>query len=303
MKILLTLISVCFIILHNGDLLSADAGTVTGHAEYSAENIRGFARNLVEKREYYRAYLEIDRLESYYPGYLSPMEFHVTRNYLLFMGERYNTVTSYNYPGNDKAIAGVLSLFRFDSYMKLSDFQGAGKILQTVDKGEDFSGMFVKRKFYYLAMTGRLDKPGRSEKSSEEPDFSAYAELKKYSSGIHNSMKSPSAALMWGLIPGMGYAYSGEKSTGMVAAIVIVLNAAISYYAFTSGSESIGVFVGIIGTFFYTGSILGGYMAASKYNNSMTDLLNQRLNRDLQLDSDREEIYSSRGIGKSGKKE
>jgi hypothetical protein len=303
LNILLSLLTFFLITFHNGGLLFADRGLVSGYSEYSAENIRGFAGHLAEKKEYYRAYLEIDRLESYYPGYLSPMKLHVTRNYLLFMGERYKNVISYNYPGSDKNIAGALSLFRFDSYMKLSDYGGAGKILDSSAKESHFPEMFLKRRFYYSAMTGRLDLPENSVTPGEVPDFSAYTGLKEYSQRIHDSMKSPAAAVMWGIIPGMGYVYSGKKSTGMVATIVIALNAAISYYAFTSGSESIGVFVGIIGTFFYTGSILGGYMAANKYNSGMTDLLHRRLSRDLQLDRDLEEIYSSQGIGKDGKKE
>lgn len=303
MKIFLSQLAFFIFFLHYGGILSANTGKTFSHNEYSAENIRGFTKSLVERKEYYRAYLELDRLNSYYPGYLSPMEFHVSRNFLLFMGERYNDVTSYSYPGSSKNIWAALSLFRFDSYMKLSNYVEAGKILRTFEWRSPFSEMLLKRRFYYSVMTGRLDLPDNSEKFIKKPDFSAFTELKDYSDRIKNSMKSPVAALMWGIIPGMGYVYSGEKSTGMVAMIVIAVNAVISYYAFTSGSESIGVFIGVIGTFFYTGSILGGYMDANKYNGNMTDLLNRRLSQDLQLNRDLEQIYNSRGIGNSGKQE
>ncbi len=303
MKILLSLLTIFLFLLYSGDLHSADTGTLPGQREYSADNIKGFARYLVEKKEYYRANLEIDRLESYYPGYLTPLEYHTTRNYLLFSGEQYRSVTSYSYTGNDKRTRLTLSLFRFDSYMKLTDYDGAGKILDSLESDNPFDEIFLKRRFYLSVMTGKLDRPLSGKKEREQFDFSAYNELQRYAVKTTENMKSPVSALFWGVVPGMGYIYSGERNTGMVALITIALNAAISYYAFSRGSESIGIFVGIIGTFFYTGSIMGGYMAANKYNRNMTDHLNRRLSRDLQLKGDLEELYNTQGIGQSGKKE
>ena len=80
------------------------------------------------------------------------------------------------------------------------------------------------------------------------------------------------------------------------------MNAAISYYAFNTGNDSIGLFVGAIGTFFYAGNILGGYMAAKRYNNVSLRNMHERAVDEMLFEDDRAELFQKYGIGKYGQK-
>ena len=51
----------CFVFFFPADAIEYD---------YSAENIQKFITHLISKDEYYRAYVELQRLNSYYPGFL-----------------------------------------------------------------------------------------------------------------------------------------------------------------------------------------------------------------------------------------
>ena len=115
-------------------------------------------------------------------------------------------------------------------------------------------------------MRGKFDDPLITNNKYSCIDSSKYRELVNYSKKEYGNLKSPLAGGLLGLIPGMGYIYSEEMGTGITAFFVVAISATASYFAFTTNNKAIGIFVGAIGTFFYTGNVVGGYLAARRYN-------------------------------------
>ncbi len=104
--------------------------------------------------------------------------------------------------------------------------------------------------------------------SSSAHSDNALRAIKEYKGG-HD--KSPRLGGLLGIIPGLGYAYSGEYANAFRS---LILNSIFIYgMADTAGDDEWGAFAAI--TFFeltwYTGSIYGGVDSAHRYNNDRLD--------------------------------
>ena len=267
--------------------------------EYSPENIAHFTRFLISKKEYYRAHIELNRLNTYYPGYLKPLEFSITESYLLFHGAQYKDLIS-GCASKDGVSAMSCSVFRFDSHLAIADDASLDTVLSSWIPGRynDFDRYMVKRKFITSLFSRRF---GDAEDILKKfPGNKISFDTVKYYREKYEQLKNPYCAAALGIIPGMGYVYAGNPRTGITAFLVIAMNAALAYFSFYTGNQALGVFIGAVGTFFYTGSIAGGYLAASKYNSVVMKSARERVIDDLELAQDREEIFSAYGI-KSGR--
>ena len=101
---------------------------------------------------------------------------------------------------------------------------------------------------------------------------------------------------MAGIIPGMGFVYAGERGTGLVSMLVILTGSAVTYTSYRDGWDSMALISGAITFFFYGGSILGGYMQSARYNDTLMQAFDMRLNRELMPERDLEEIYIKFGL-------
>lgn len=118
---------------------------------------------------------------------------------------------------------------------------------------------------------------------SGEPDAAVMAAVEKYAAGKD---KSPRLGGLLGLIPGLGYAYSGEWAN---AARSLILNGLFIYgMADTAGDEEWGAFSII--TFFeltwYSGSIYGGVDSAHRFNESRLDECLDAVSRSAEMSAD-----------------
>ncbi|MCP4136167.1 MAG: NAD(P) transhydrogenase subunit alpha [bacterium] len=273
---------------------SKEQGKKETIAEYSAPAILGFTRHLISKKEYYRASLELQRLNSFYPGFISPIQFRVTESYLQFQGAQYKHILKHS------SYMGPELLFKTDAALVLQDYSQADRLLSSWNYGNDplFDLYFIKRRFFRsLAANPGIEPAEDFSKIFQGEEFRKYRELIAYSHEQYDMLKKPVAAFFLGLLPGMGYVYAGNKNTGIVALIAISITGALSYFAFSTNNEPIGIFVGAIGTFFYTGSIVGGYMETQRYNRRIMERRSRYLAEQMNFDEDRESIFRSRGIG------
>ncbi|PKL38178.1 MAG: hypothetical protein CVV44_13505 [Spirochaetae bacterium HGW-Spirochaetae-1] len=264
--------------------------------EYSARHIYSFTKNLVNQEEYYRAYTELLRLNAYHPGYLSPLEFSVMENYLLFRGRQFNTLLT-KFDANTKMSNPPLLLFAIDASLELSRYERMDTLISqwTMGGNDLFDEMMFRRRTLSFCMTGNFTALEETRRMYAGRDFSAYAELVAWAKEGHGRLKSPVAASVFGIIPGMGYVYSGDTNTGLVALVVISLSAVLTYSAFHYNNKAAGIFIGAIGTFFYTGSILGGYMRTRNYNRSVMDQMKKDLINGAGLDKDHELLLNNFG--------
>lgn len=261
--------------------------------DFTPERISSFTCYLIDSGEYYRAYVELLRLNSYYPLSLKTSVFSVTSNYLFYKSKNYNDLLEFDFPEKEDDIFVPVSLFRVDSLIKLNRKNDAESLLAELygrgDSG-DYHDYLNKRRVYLSLVSGR-----KSDNKTEN-EFPGYKELFDYSESIYESRKNPYLGALAGIIPGAGYIYAGEKGTGIVAMIVIGAGSAVSYGAYRSSFDSLAVVSGVITFFFYGGSIAGGYMQSVKYNDRLMDTLEMRLNRELMPERDLEEIYFKFGL-------
>lgn len=111
------------------------------------------------------------------------------------------------------------------------------------------------------------DDPDEARRIASTPDFAAaplvFDALTHYGEG---SDRSPTVGGLLGLVPGLGYAYSGEWGNAVRS---LVLNGLFGWAVYqTAADEEWGLFA--VATFFeltwYSGSVYGGIDAAYRYN-------------------------------------
>lgn len=266
--------------------------------QYSPEKILSFTEYLVEKGEYFRAWTELRRLESYYPGYISKEKFNVTALYLMYKGKRYNEIIQFAAGNETGCAAGIIIT---DSLIMLGDLNSG---LSLIDKQSAictdsmFSDAYTRRKAYISLVTGDMYSNGTA---TLKPELSGYRELVQYRERMYDTKKSPVLAGFLGLFPGAGYIYAGDDGTGFVAMTVIAVFGAVTYGSYENGIEPLAIIAGAVTLFFYGGNIAGGYFETLKYNSTVDKMIEKKARSVLDLDADIDRIYIRFGISSNGK--
>jgi hypothetical protein len=270
---------------------------------YSPENILAFTRFLIGKGEYYRALVELKRLNSYHPGFISPAAFHVTELYLLSKGKQFPDILVAMLPAGDPALAAADLVFKSDAAIGAYDGARLEALVSSWQYGADpfFDRCLKKRRLYASLLSGRHDAAAGICGPPGAPEYAACRELVGWARGGLPGAKQPWLAAVLGLVPGAGYLYSGEIATGVFAFLLIAADAVLTYFAFRTRNDVIGYFSGAVGGLFYAGSIAGGYFAARRYNETRFETAGRSLSRRLELEGDRDEIFNRYGIGSDGK--
>ncbi len=272
-----------------------------GQEPYSPESLLGFVHHLYKNQEYYRAFVELERLEVYWPGYLEPGRMHVARMNLLMKGKRYNDVLKEKMDMTPFSCADAI--FHFDALLNLQTSRTmTGFTGETVGYCKDFFGPFFwKRKFLSAVMRG--DEKEASDMFSESVFPKALAGEKEKFLGImeradwqRENMRDPYVALFAGVFPGLGYYYGGNKPTGVLAFIVISAFSSLAIAAFRTDNAPIGIVLGSATGFFYGGSILGGFLTAKRYNEQAEKNFLLNAIEDADLETDRDFIFEKYGL-------
>jgi hypothetical protein len=268
--------------------------------EFSPDGIRTFARSLIGKKEYYRALVELKRLESYHPGFLPRIAITVTENYLLFKGKQYRDILAGPLAGADMTAAAAGSLYRCDAAIAMADYGKLENALSAWPAGADpfLSGCRKKRELFAHLAARRYEAAIRLCGNDPGLPVPCAETVERARAGLLIGSKKPYAAALLGIIPGMGYIYSGDIATGIFAFLLVSIDAVMTYFAFRSHNDVIGYFTGAVGGLFYAGSMAGGYLAAQRFNVRQADSARSALMDDLRLERDREEAFERYGIGK-----
>ncbi len=263
--------------------------------DFEPEKISGFIFYLIENREYYRASVEVERLKSYYPDYISTSEYTASMNYLMFKGNAYELITSWSSGDlkSDDVSEEISLIFKIDSLIKMNKYEEAERMVPVESPGNEsfFSGIFSRRKLYFSLMGNRFGEIENNLYLQKN-----YKELTDYAEYIHEQKKNPWKGMAAGIIPGMGYIYAGEKGTGITAMIVIGLGSALTAASWRNNLEPLSIISGSVTGLFYGGSIIGGYRETLRYNRSLMERLDLRLQRDFDFNSDTDEIFIRFGI-------
>ncbi|MFH0974925.1 MAG: hypothetical protein V1874_03985 [Spirochaetota bacterium] len=274
--------------------------------EYSAGSMLGFVKHLISQNEYYRAYSELKRLNSYYPGYINNNTYFTTELFLLYNGRRYSDILLMNFR-TDLRMNAIHSVFISDAFIHNNEFIKAVNLANSITNsaGDDFNLYLYKRTLLSYIMLKKLDE-AKSIVYNKKINIGLndanknIFELIDYSDEIYANLKNPCNAIALGAIPGMGYVYADRTATGVIAFFLISVLSALTYYSFKTDNKAIGVFVGTAATFFYGGSIIGGYLSAKSYNDSAVNDLKDSLTQKLNLSDDRKKLYEQYGVGSVG---
>jgi hypothetical protein len=269
--------------------------------EYRPDNILGFARDLISQGEYYRALVELKRLQLFYPNYLRRENLYISEVYLLFKGKQFGQIVRKKNNSDDLVCQSIDRIFKYDAHIYSSDFEGASSILfhEFIGYDNNLDRYIIKRWLLTDLLKNRIDSTEaflQKRKVDVTVDVEKYRELMAYSARKYRSMKNPNVSLFYGIIPGMGYVYSGRKPTGILALVVISVFSTLTYLSFKTDNGHIGIFLGAATTFFYSGSIVGGYLESKKYNERTMKEVRDYLVDELSLENDREVIFKRYGL-------
>ncbi len=271
-----------------------------GPDEYRPEKILGFTKYLIANKEYYRAYVELNRLSAYYPGYLNPSSLYTSENYLLFKGRRYKEIINKKSILNDPKTACIGRIFMIDAQLHLNNYIAAkGMLGPDIDCSAEINTFLWKRRLISHLLLNEPDKAFdmiHGIPANSDIDKKRFGEIIADSKERSKSLVNPYYSLFAGVIPGMGYVHAGNRPTGIVAFIAISIFSAVTYFAFKTDNKPIGVLAGSATAFFYTGSILGGYLTAKKNNKQTMDNLRDFLFEDMNLEKDRDRIFNDYGL-------
>ncbi len=219
---------------------------------YSYNAIAGFANRLVEQREYYRAYQEYQRLYYYYPSLYPYDAFFMASLYCQYQGKQYQLIL--DRVGNNLQVKPPVWIFAFDAaFSDISQnlthiVMSAPTIESSNNEKTEYETMVLKRKLAYSLLAG--------DNYNELSPYTALAKefdlqrIYQYTTFTRDNLKSPYAALGWGILPGAGYIYSDNTENGIIAAIVIGVCAVVTYFAVDSDNSGIAFVTGAAGTFF-----------------------------------------------------
>jgi TM2 domain-containing membrane protein YozV len=211
------------------------------------------------------------------------------------MGKQFSRIINKKNNSQDKIQIDISRLYQIDALLSSNQISTLNKKLfchlnQTDKMLNDF---FFKRRLIYKLL--KTEQEGFNIIKKKQA-FSKYYELIDYTEKEKNKFKNKAMATFAGIIPGLGYFYAGQKATGLVTLAVITIGSLISGTAFLTGNKAIGFFTGGVSFLFYSGSIMGGYLAAKKHNRKLNQNLKQHLYKEMNLNQDREYLFNKYGL-------
>ena len=275
---------------------------------YHPQSILGFTKNLISQKDYYRAYKELQRLNSYYPGYIEKDKFYASEMFLLFQGGKFPQILQKNPISRNNDIQSIDVIFKTDVYLERSEYRDADSMLDAggcLEYSHDLKLFIYKRRLVSYLLLNRIDKARKSlreeKKKIDKATFDKYEELVKYTDRNMESLLNPFHSLFMGVVPGLGYVKAGYKATGIIAFMVVSVLSALTYFSFSTDNKPVGIFFGAISLSFYSGSIIGGHLASGRCNKRIMKTMKENLFQEMSLADDREHILMNYGIYRAGK--
>ncbi len=260
--------------------------------EYNAKNSLKFIDHLILKKEFYRGYAELQRFKFLYKNKIYPDRIKITELMLKY----YNNYIPNNYNYQKNNLFPAEKIFISDYYYQKNNFKQISNLLKSNGNLSPEIRLLYNKRIFAVKLLNN-NKIEKNIFYDDKSFFKKYNYLEDYSKNEYARMKSPGLALFSGLFPGMGYIYADKTGTGIISFILISALSVITYGAWKNNSKPVAIFTGTIGTFFYGGSIVGGYMQTRKYNQILKDDLKKYLGEELDFEPDRRLIYQKYGIG------
>lgn len=277
--------------------------------QYHPQSILGFTKRLISQKDYYRGYKELQRLNSFYPGYIREDIFYASEMFLLFQGKEYAEILQKKTNSDNCNVQLINIIFKTDVYLERSEYRKADLMLNVggcLDYSHDLKMFIYKRRLVSNLLLNRIDETRKSlveeRNKIDKASFNKYKELIKYSDKNMQSLLNPFHSLFLGVVPGLGYIKAGDEATGIIAFILVSVLSALTYFSFSTDNKPVGIFFGAMTVTFYSGSIIGGYLASRRFNNRIRKNTKENIFYEMSLVDDREYILTNYGIFRAGKR-
>ncbi len=255
------------------------------------KQIINYYNTLLDKEYYYRAYIELLRLNNYFPVLMSHDQYNISSAYLLFKGKNYR---SFDKLDNNR----ITAFYVFDAMVQHGSFLKAEAYLAHFTYKEKKLQRYYFDRRAFSSLVSYNFKDAEKWMTSDLYDQSFVKKIIGYSKNIFQDMRSPLGALLLGVIPGAGYIYGADDwGTGLSAFLVVTILTGITVGAVLTGNLIVAVITGTIGLFFYGGSIVGAYRATEKYNDELKDSLKLYHFKEFRFATHREDLYQEYGAG------
>jgi len=114
-------------------------------------------------------------------------------------------------------------------------------------------------------------------------DKMAHAAFSITNKALNQKKKRPTLAALISVVPGLGYAYTGNKQTALSAFLLNGLLAYGTYTTIKSGNYGLAAITGIFGLSFYIGNIYGSAQSAKRWNEQQKSSAIRKLEYSLNL--------------------
>jgi len=262
---------------------------IKDYKDISAKLLYEFAKELEVSQEYERAIIEYKRLLSYYPQ--SQYRINALKSIfnIFYQQEKYIEAISFGkkiIKENDSSADNLDIKFLIGaSYFRIANFTLARNYFKELESG---SNLELKYKAYLLdglsfAQQERWDE-AKSKFSKVDSSSKLYSIAQKSmylaDNGKYLKYKNPQLAGVLGVIPGLGYWYSGYKKSAMSAFVLNSLFILSAAKSFENNNDQLGVLLGAFGLSFYAGNIYGSVQTAERTNKKIKRdyLLNFKFN-------------------------
>jgi len=242
-----------------------------------ADETLAFARLLHAEGEYYRAITEYKRVL-----YLAPDESTMIRETAilgiggaLFSGSEYGRSAEWvhahltNLRAGEKRMEG----FRLMCRGFLADNAGSRLLTVIHELGDSIPETRIYEGLAH-ANIGHWREAATVFQSLNENEslgpmacrFATFAQ-----EGERAAWKSPRAACVLGIVPGLGYWYAGHRQTAVASLLVNALFVGATVVAFQSDQDLLGGFMSLFTVSWYAGNVYGSSLAARRYNDNLHD--------------------------------
>lgn len=261
--------------------------------EYSQKSLLKFIKNLDNENDYYRARSEINRFINYYPDTSLKNNLLASSWYYTFQLKEYNRIDS---PSTDSVdLNNYNLLLHADALWQQNNFGELKSFLSGSSIPAD-NLYFTKRRFAIMLVNKEYTESETFIKNNFQNSTDAYLALIKQTQLANHHYKSMVVAGFAGIFPGGGYLYSGNIGTGVMALVIVGFYTTVTVLSFLTENYVLGgVCAGVTGAF-YGGSILGGIMQTSKYNQRLQLEITYNIGETLSFSRDRRDLHKQLGL-------
>jgi tetratricopeptide (TPR) repeat protein len=274
-------------------------------AGLSAEQILGFAEQLMGEGEYFRAITEYRRFLFSYPDDARAAMVLFRIGLALYRGRSYGealqTFREVAQRYSTTVYGRQARLWQGESLLRQAQYEMAEQVYtEIIEHDPEASGQFARYQRGWTFLYRRRWQEAAAEFQHVSPENPLYAAAQRLSTeardGAQLPRKSPAlAGILSGLLPGSGQLYNGRRGDALLAFLLNGLFIVGTVEAIEGGELAIAGVLSFFEVGWYTGNVYGAVNGAHKHNRQMTETFLQNLENRFRLPPPEAHLTPHRG--------